>query len=308
MITDAQRQMMSRVLGKSQGKFLKRGARGVTVRALQLYLRDQGFDIKADGIFGKNTEDALRAMQSKAGLMADGRAGSKTLGTIRKSVDMPMPTPRPDMAAGEPSESSPADMPEDMTTGEVGEPAEVPPSDPIVEDRSMAPQAGADLPPPPTPAAPPMPPQQPPPAPPMADAGQMPPMADNGPASVDNNIWVDLIRSVNPEYLKNIVQPPPVGFQQFAPPAEGGDGLDPLRAGMIGKINARQLPDGMVPPPPGFQQFGPAEGSDGMDPLRAALIGSINARQPVATAMQEPSPDQQSQAKQQLIRALLMGQ
>lgn len=99
MISDAQREMMSRVLGRTSAAMLKRGARGVTVRALQLYLRDQGQDIKADGTFGPETEKALKAFQAKAGVAADGRAGSKTLKVVRDGIKTPVPKPRPPATA-----------------------------------------------------------------------------------------------------------------------------------------------------------------------------------------------------------------
>jgi peptidoglycan hydrolase-like protein with peptidoglycan-binding domain len=88
--------MVARILGGDmRGRLLKKGARGKTVRALQLYLRSQGHDIKADGIFGDNTLAALKGYQKAAGLATDGKAGVKTFGAIRKGIEGGQVTPRP---------------------------------------------------------------------------------------------------------------------------------------------------------------------------------------------------------------------
>lgn len=52
---------------------LKRGSRGADVVTLQKKL-----NVAADGIFGPNTEEALKAFQKSAGLTPDGVAGPKT--------------------------------------------------------------------------------------------------------------------------------------------------------------------------------------------------------------------------------------
>lgn len=56
---------------------LKRGARGETVKKLQKAL-GQG----ADGVFGGGTETAVKALQAKHGLPADGIVGPKTLAVL----------------------------------------------------------------------------------------------------------------------------------------------------------------------------------------------------------------------------------
>lgn len=59
---------------------LQRGDRSPEVRRLQERLRAEGFDPgPIDGIFGEQTETALRRFQSFNGLQIDGRAGEKTL-------------------------------------------------------------------------------------------------------------------------------------------------------------------------------------------------------------------------------------
>ena len=51
---------------------------GDDVKALQKRLKELGYKIKADGIFGINTEAAVMAAQKRFGLKADGIVGRKT--------------------------------------------------------------------------------------------------------------------------------------------------------------------------------------------------------------------------------------
>lgn len=48
------------------------------VKKLQSFLDKAGFDVDADGLFGKGTEEALKAFQRQQGLVADGIAGPAT--------------------------------------------------------------------------------------------------------------------------------------------------------------------------------------------------------------------------------------
>lgn len=58
---------------------LKDGSRGELVKALQTRLNEQGYGAgNADGIFGSNTEQAVKALQSAAGLAVDGKVGKNT--------------------------------------------------------------------------------------------------------------------------------------------------------------------------------------------------------------------------------------
>ena len=122
-IADAQRQMVNRILGgDTAGRLLRRGKRGRSVRALQLFLRDQGIDVgKADGIFGEKTLAGLKAYQKSAGLATDGKAGARTFAAIKKGIEgsMTMPRPRPEGvsesdlmdAAADPLPETPVAMP-----------------------------------------------------------------------------------------------------------------------------------------------------------------------------------------------------
>lgn len=64
---------------------LRHGDRGQDVRVLQQRLNATGASLYADGLFGDATETAVRAYQSKMGLVADGIAGAKTLAALTGS-------------------------------------------------------------------------------------------------------------------------------------------------------------------------------------------------------------------------------
>jgi Putative peptidoglycan binding domain len=68
---------------------LRKGARGETVRKVQLRLLDFGYSIGAsgaDGIYGNGTENAVRQFQAKNGLPVDGIVGSRTLKVLGLSI------------------------------------------------------------------------------------------------------------------------------------------------------------------------------------------------------------------------------
>lgn len=65
-------------------RLLSSGNRGSDVRELQTLLRDNfAPSIVPDGIFGSNTESAVRDFQRQYGLDPDGTVGDQTLGTLR---------------------------------------------------------------------------------------------------------------------------------------------------------------------------------------------------------------------------------
>ena len=57
---------------------LKRKDRGDAVRLLQERLNKHGAKLEVDGVFGKLTDEAVRAFQKAEGLVVDGRVGKKT--------------------------------------------------------------------------------------------------------------------------------------------------------------------------------------------------------------------------------------
>lgn len=62
---------------------IRLGDKGPEVLELQTLLKKAGFLVDTDGVFGGDTEKAVRAAQKKAGLVADGLAGPKTFDALK---------------------------------------------------------------------------------------------------------------------------------------------------------------------------------------------------------------------------------
>jgi peptidoglycan hydrolase-like protein with peptidoglycan-binding domain len=65
---------------------LKKGSRGEAVRELQKLLTDAGHEAKADGVFGKGTEQAVRDFQKDKGLEVDGIVGRDTAKALNETA------------------------------------------------------------------------------------------------------------------------------------------------------------------------------------------------------------------------------
>ena len=65
---------------------LKRGTRGARVRALQTSLKRLGYVLVVDGVFGRQTESAVKRFQRAHGLEPDGIVGAKTAAAIAKEL------------------------------------------------------------------------------------------------------------------------------------------------------------------------------------------------------------------------------
>ncbi|MBR2570987.1 MAG: peptidoglycan-binding protein [Clostridia bacterium] len=80
----------------------KRGDQSETVSLIQQALIDRGYlDGSADGVFGRNTENAVRSFQQAEGLKVDGLVGTETYARLTESTPAPSasaapaPTPAP---------------------------------------------------------------------------------------------------------------------------------------------------------------------------------------------------------------------
>src|SRR5215510_1006763 len=62
---------------------IRRGMSGPSVKELQEELRARGYDIQADGVFGRETEAAIRSFQARSGAKVDGIVGPETMGKLR---------------------------------------------------------------------------------------------------------------------------------------------------------------------------------------------------------------------------------
>jgi len=63
---------------------LKLGSRGDSVKWLQWELNDRGYTLATDGIFGVQTEAAVKKFQKDHGLVKDGIVGAKTIDALKK--------------------------------------------------------------------------------------------------------------------------------------------------------------------------------------------------------------------------------
>lgn len=64
---------------------LKRGTKGNFVRQFQQRLRDRGWNIVVDGVFGPKTEAIVRQFQAEKGLLVDGLVGVNTWNAFWKA-------------------------------------------------------------------------------------------------------------------------------------------------------------------------------------------------------------------------------
>jgi hypothetical protein len=65
---------------------LKPGDTGHQVTVLQLSLAHLGYSVKADGVYGPATEQAVKSFQTAHGLTADGVCGPKTIEALKKAL------------------------------------------------------------------------------------------------------------------------------------------------------------------------------------------------------------------------------
>ena len=76
--------MTTMVSSVSLAKTIDRGQRGHHVSKVQTMLKHQGLDDSVDGIYGHNTEQAVRKFQKSKGLAVDGRVGPSTMNALEK--------------------------------------------------------------------------------------------------------------------------------------------------------------------------------------------------------------------------------
>jgi peptidoglycan hydrolase-like protein with peptidoglycan-binding domain len=67
-------------------RLLAYGSRGADVKLLQTLLVNNGYTLAIDGIFGNQTQKAVKDYQSKNGLKVDGIVGPKTLGKLNATA------------------------------------------------------------------------------------------------------------------------------------------------------------------------------------------------------------------------------
>lgn len=67
-------------------RVLSMGAWGADVFALQMHLRDLGYQLQADGLYGPKTRDAVRAFQERSGIRVTGSVGPETLAALNDAL------------------------------------------------------------------------------------------------------------------------------------------------------------------------------------------------------------------------------
>ena len=69
------------------------GSKGSDVTELQKLLNNNGYNLSVDGVFGANTQAAVKDYQKKNSLAVDGIVGNNTWGALTKSnVTQPAPS------------------------------------------------------------------------------------------------------------------------------------------------------------------------------------------------------------------------
>ena len=66
---------------------ISRGARGESGEFLQEVLNAAGYDIAVDGVFGRDTEEAVRDFQSQHDLDVDGIVGDNTWAALEEFME-----------------------------------------------------------------------------------------------------------------------------------------------------------------------------------------------------------------------------
>jgi len=109
---------------------LRRGSRGKHVEILQKLLNKVGYRLTVDGIFGRNTEKAVKSFQKRSGLVVDGIVGTNTWTALFKVAGVPkipkapakVPRPTPFL----PSPPSPQPLPQPSPPTPAPSPAAAP--------------------------------------------------------------------------------------------------------------------------------------------------------------------------------------
>ncbi len=79
----------------TNNSILKNGDTGQRVRDLQNKLKRAGYSLTADGVYGPNTENAVRSFQRKYNLTVDGIAGPNTLNKLNAVLTQPTKPTQP---------------------------------------------------------------------------------------------------------------------------------------------------------------------------------------------------------------------
>lgn len=100
----------------------KKGDKGDEVKEVQQQLKALGYDVgKVDGIFGKNTQDAVKIFQARNGLTVDGKVGQRVLDRLFSADAVPAKGAAPEVPEETPDTGDDAgtgDAPEVIVPGD----------------------------------------------------------------------------------------------------------------------------------------------------------------------------------------------
>ncbi|WP_096225913.1 peptidoglycan-binding protein [Geobacillus sp. FJAT-46040] len=68
------------------GQTLREGSKGEDVKELQRMLNSAGYNVKVDGVYGSETEGAVRSFQKLVGISVDGIAGAQTYRSLKSYI------------------------------------------------------------------------------------------------------------------------------------------------------------------------------------------------------------------------------
>ncbi|SFA56967.1 Peptidoglycan-binding (PGRP) domain of peptidoglycan hydrolases-containing protein [Anoxybacillus pushchinoensis] len=68
------------------GQTLREGSKGEAVKELQRMLNSAGYNVKVDGVYGSETEGAVRSFQKSVGISVDGVAGAQTYRSLKSYI------------------------------------------------------------------------------------------------------------------------------------------------------------------------------------------------------------------------------
>ena len=115
------------------------GSQGSSVTELQKLLNNNGYNLTVDGIFGTNTQAAVKDYQQKNGLDVDGIVGNNTWGALTKVANSTATTPPADSTTTSPTEdtTTPTTPPAAEETKPSFQYGEYTPSDTVTQAEQM---------------------------------------------------------------------------------------------------------------------------------------------------------------------------
>jgi len=110
--------VVEKLTQKQVSSVMHLGSEGEYVKDLQEHLKKLGYHVEPDGMFGRATDEAVRAFQKANGLKVDGWAGPRTLEEIGQAIEKKRAAPKLEAAAAVVDEVANGDK--NYSTTEIG--------------------------------------------------------------------------------------------------------------------------------------------------------------------------------------------